>query len=239
MAGDHELSSLELLPPIVDPRHIWCLAINYAEHIKEVNAIGIQRDRPQKPALFMRYADTLVGHGRPILCPLVSDNLDYEGELAVVIGRSGRNIAESDAMGHVAGYSCFNDASIRDWQFHTRQIAPGKNFFATGAFGPWLVTKDEIADPHNLSISTKLNGAQLQVGSTGEMLFDIPAFISYVSAMLPLYSGDVLCTGTPSGVGFSRRPPVFMKPGDEVVVEVQGIGTLTNPVALAKADDGI
>lgn len=231
--ADFQLEQVRLLPPILDPAHVWCLAINYMDHIHEVRSIGIHRDPPKKPALFMRYADTLIGAGGPILKPTVSDNLDYEVELAVIIGRGGRNITEAEAMSHVAGYTIFNDASIRDWQFHAGQIASGKNFADTGPLGPWIVTPDEIADPHNLALSCKVNGQVLQEGNTRDMLFKIPAFIAYVSAILPLQPGDVLATGTPAGVGFSRNPPVFMKPGDVCECEVEGIGKLINPIAAA------
>lgn len=235
-AADHKLSEVKVLPVIGDPAHIWCLAINYEDHIAEIKAVGIQRDRPKFPALFMRYADTLIADGDPIVVPSVSSDLDWEGELAVVIGRGGRYISEESAMSHVAGYACFNDASIRDWQFHTRQIAPGKNFTASGALGPWMVTADEIPDPHNLSVKTWLNGNLMQDGRTSDMIFGIPAFIAYVSSISPLKPGDILATGTPSGVGFSRKPPIYMKPGDRCVIEVEGVGRLENPVtAEAKA----
>jgi 2-keto-4-pentenoate hydratase/2-oxohepta-3-ene-1,7-dioic acid hydratase in catechol pathway len=232
-AANLKLADVTLLPVIPDPRHIWCLAINYEDHIAEIKTAGIQRDRPAHPAVFMRYADSLVAHGRPMLLPRVSDAFDWEGELAVIIGRGGRHIEASRAMQHVAGYSIFNDGSIRDWQFHTRQIAPGKNFYHTGALGPWMVTADAVADPHALGITTRLNGTVMQHGSTADMIFKIPEFIAYVSAILPLEPGDVLATGTPSGVGFSRKPPLYMKAGDTCSVEIEGLGTLTNPIVAA------
>jgi 2-keto-4-pentenoate hydratase/2-oxohepta-3-ene-1,7-dioic acid hydratase in catechol pathway len=228
--ADLKLSEVSLLPVIPDPRHIWCLAINYEDHIAEIKTAGIQRDRPVHPALFMRYADSLVGHGQPMLLPTVSNAFDWEGELAVIIGRGGRHIQASQAMQHVAGYTIFNDGSIRDWQFHTRQIAPGKNFFRTGALGPWMVTHATIADPHAMTITTRLNGAVMQHGSTADMIFRIPEFIAYASTVLPLEPGDVLATGTPSGVGFSRKPPIYMKAGDTCTVEIEGIGALSNPI---------
>lgn len=228
--ADFKLQDVQLLPVIPDPAHVWCLAINYEDHIAEIKAVGIQRDRPAHPALFMRYADTLIAHADPMLLPKVSSALDWEGELAVIIGKGGRYISEADAMNHVAGYSCFNDGSIRDWQFHTRQIAPGKNFLASGALGPWMVTRDAIPDPHNLAVTTRVNGEVMQKGTTADMIFGIPAFIAYVSSVLPLRPGDVLATGTPSGVGFSRKPPVYMKAGDTCDVEIEGIGLLTNPI---------
>jgi 2-keto-4-pentenoate hydratase/2-oxohepta-3-ene-1,7-dioic acid hydratase in catechol pathway len=229
-AADHQLKSVTLLPVIPDPAHIWCLAINYNDHINEIKTVGIQREKPAHPAVFMRYPDSLVGANQPILMPSVSNALDWEAELAVIIGKPGRYIKESEAMSHVAGYTCFNDGSIRDWQFHTRQIAPGKNFFGTGALGPWMVTADEIANPHKLAVKSRVNGEVMQDGNTSDMIFDIPAFIAYVSSLLPLQPGDVLATGTPAGVGFARRPQIYMKVGDRCEVEIEGIGTLANPI---------
>ena len=229
-AADYRLQDIKFLPVIADPAHVWCLAINYQDHIEEIQAVGIQRDAPKYPAVFMRYADTLVGHGEPLLKPRASQDFDYEAELAVVIGKAGGHIPESEAMDYVAGYSAFNDASVRDWQFHTRQIAPGKNFRGSGSFGPWLVTPDEMPDPNNLQIAARLNGETLQNGSTRHMIHKIPAFIAYVSTLLDLQPGDVLATCTPSGVGFSRKPPIFMKDGDVCDVEVEGVGVLSNPV---------
>lgn len=229
-AADHDLKDVEFLPVITDPAHIWCLAINYQDHIDEIKEIGIQRDVPKYPAVFMRYTDTLVGHGQPLVKSPASDDFDYEAELAVIIGKGGRNISEADAMDHVAGYSAFNDGSMRDWQFHTRQIAPGKNFRDSASLGPWLVTRDEIPDPDSLAIQCRLNGETLQSSSTKYMIHKIPAFIAYISTVLDLKPGDILATGTPSGVGFSRRPPIFMKAGDVCEVEVEGIGILSNPI---------
>ena len=229
-AADHRLQDVKFLPVIPDPAHIWCLAINYQDHIDEIQNIGIQRDVPKYPAVFMRYADTLVGHGEPLLKPRASEDFDYEAELAVVIGKAGAHIPESEAMDYVAGYSAFNDGSVRDWQFHTRQIAPGKNFRGTGSLGPWLVTPDEIPDPNDLKIAARLNGETLQDSSTRHMIHKIPAFIAYASTVLDLEPGDILATGTPSGVGFSRKPPIFMKSGDVCEVEIEGVGVLSNPV---------
>ncbi|TAL02477.1 MAG: FAA hydrolase family protein, partial [Rhodospirillaceae bacterium] len=178
---DYPLGEIEFLPVIPDPAHVWCLAINYNEHIEEIRTHGIQRETPKKPALFMRYPDTMVGHKQPLLKPKVSDDFDYEGELAVIIGKGGRHIDEARALDHVAGYSIFQDASVRDWQFHTRQIAPGKNFRASAALGPWLVTPEEISDPHNLRVQTRVNGSILQDGNSKDMIHRIPAFISYAS----------------------------------------------------------
>jgi 2-keto-4-pentenoate hydratase/2-oxohepta-3-ene-1,7-dioic acid hydratase in catechol pathway len=181
--------------------------------------------------VFVRFADTLVAHGAPLLRPGVSDQLDYEAELAVIIGKAGRHIPEGEALAHVAGYSCFNDASVREWQFHTTQITPGKNFAGTGGFGPFLVTADDIPDPHALKIRLLLNGAAMQSGNTSDLIFNIPKIIAYLSTFLALRPGDVIATGTPVGVGFSRKPPVFMRAGDVCEVAVEGVGVLCNPVA--------
>jgi 2-keto-4-pentenoate hydratase/2-oxohepta-3-ene-1,7-dioic acid hydratase in catechol pathway len=230
LPADYALDGLKLLPVIPDPKHIYCVALNYTEHFQEVST-GVKREAPDYPAVFLRAADSLTAHRQPIIRPRVSTQLDYEGELAVIIGTRGRHISPADALDHVAGYSCFNDASVRDWQKHTKQATPGKNFFATGALGPWLVTKDEIENPHDLAIRTRLNGTVMQDSRTSAMLFDIPTFIAYVSAILPLEPGDVLATGTPSGVGYSRKPPVFLTPGDVIEVEIERVGTLVNTVA--------
>jgi 2-keto-4-pentenoate hydratase/2-oxohepta-3-ene-1,7-dioic acid hydratase in catechol pathway len=228
--ADFELDAVKLLPVIPNPKHIYCVALNYHDHFREVST-GVKREPPAYPAVFLRAADSLTGHRQPIIRPKVSKQLDYEGELAVIIGKRGRHIAPADAVDYVAGYSCFNDASVRDWQKHTKQATPGKNFFSTGALGPWLVTRDEIADPHDLAIVTRLNGAVMQDSRTNAMLYDIPTFMAYVSAILPLEPGDVLATGTPSGVGYTRQPPVFLAPGDIVEVEIERVGTLVNTIA--------
>lgn len=229
-AADYRLEDISFLPVIVDPAHVWCLAINYQDHIDEIKEIGIQRDVPKEPALFMRYADTLVGHGQPLVKPYESDDFDWEAELAVIIGKGGGRISEEKAMDHVAGYSALNDASVRDWQFHTRQIAPGKNFRATASLGPWMVTADAFPDPNNVAVKARLNGETLQDSSSKYMIHKIPKMIAYISTILDLQPGDIIATGTPSGVGFSRRPPIFMKPGDVIDVEVGGIGVLSNPI---------
>ena len=230
--ADHALKDITFLPVVPDPAHIWCMAINYQDHIDEIKAIGINRDVPKEPALFMRYPDSLVGHLEPILKPRESNELDWEAELAVIIGKGGSRISEENAMDHVAGYTAFNDGSVRDWQFHTRQIAPGKNFRATGSLGPWMVTTDVFGDPGDVPVKTRLNGETLQDSSTRYFIHDIPKMIAYVSTILDLEPGDVIATGTPSGVGFSRKPPIFMKEGDLVEVEIGGVGVLTNPIKL-------
>ena len=161
----------------------------------------------------------------------MSESLDWEGELAVIIGEAGRNIAEADAWNHVAGYSCYNDASVREWQFHAKQIASGKNFENTGAFGPWMVTADEIEPGRKLKLETRLNGDVVQSSDTDNMIFSIPQLINYASTIFTLVPGDVIVTGTPAGVGWSKKPPRFMKPGDVVEVEIEAIGLLRNPIA--------
>ena len=229
-APDHQLADIEYLPVIPVPAHLWCLALNYVEHHAEVESAGRVQELPKKPALFLRAADSMTGHQQALVAPNASEQFDYEGELAVIIGKGGRHISEADAMDHVAGYSVFNDGSIRDWQFHTKQITPGKNFWRTAALGPDLVTRDEVSDPNNLAIKTTLNGQVVQDGNSRDMLFKIPAFIAYASTVAPLVPGDVLATGTPSGVGFSRKPPLWMKAGDRCEIEIEGVGRLSNPV---------
>lgn len=217
------LADVTLLPPIADPGKIICIGLNYRAHVAEAG-----RALPEQPSLFVRFTDTLVAQGAPLLCPKVSDNFDFEGELAVVIGKGGRHIGEDQAMEHVAGYACFNDGSVRDWQKHS--VSAGKNFPQTAGFGPWLVTRDEIPDPAALTLTTRLNGEVVQHAGTDMLIFPIPRLIAYVSAFTALSPGDVIATGTPEGVGLGRTPPLWMKPGDVVEVEISGIGTLRNPV---------
>ena len=224
------LAEIQFLPVIPRPEKIALLVRNYLDHHQEVLAAGMNRDLSAFPPLFLRYASSQIGHQRPIIRPIVSEQLDWEGELAVVIGKAGRHIPEQTALSHVAGYSVYNDASIREYQFHAKQIAAGKNFDGTGAFGPWLVTTDELADATNLNIQTRLNGQVVQLSNTQQMIFKIPTFINYVSQIFELQPGDVLVTGTPAGVGWSRKPPLFMKKGDVVEVEIEKIGVLRNPI---------
>ncbi|MGE0628732.1 MAG: fumarylacetoacetate hydrolase family protein [Hyphomicrobiaceae bacterium] len=231
---DYAFDEVTLLPVIPDPAHCWCVGTNYADHLREVQDAGINRPAPTHPPLFIRYPATFVPHGAPLLVPVVSDRLDFEAELAVIIGKGGRYVEETEAMSHVAGYACFNDGSIRDWQFHSTQVTCGKNFVGTGGFGPWLVTADEIENPHDLPISLTINGTTYQDGTTRDLIFAVPRIVSYVSAMLPLEPGDVIATGTPAGVGFSRKPPVFLRPGDVCEVTIGNIGTLHNTVAAAR-----
>lgn len=229
-AADHGLDDVTYLPVIPDPAHVFCIGVNYADHLQEAIDAGLPRSRGEYPPLFLRFADTLVGHRQALLRSPKVTQLDYECELAVIIGTPGRYISEANALSHVAGYSCFNEASARDWQFHTTQIIPGKNFFGTGGFGPWMVTADEIPDPQALTIATRLNGETLQDAHTKDMIFNVAEIIAYVSNLVELKPGDVIASGTPAGVGFSRDPQIFMQPGDTCEIEIENIGTLVNPI---------
>jgi len=220
------LAEIEFLPVIPVPGKIFCVGHNYEAH-----RIETQRDPTQHPLLFMRVAESQTAHRQPILMPAESTQLDYEGEIAVVIGKAGRRIREADAWEHVAGYSAYNDGSVRDWQKHTLQFTAGKNFSGTGSFGPWMVTRGEIADGEELTLETRLNGQVMQHTTTASMIFSIPVLIEYISAFTSLQPGDVIVTGTPGGVGVKRTPPVWMKPGDQVEVEVSKVGVLVNTIA--------
>ena len=224
------LAGLDYLPPIPRPEKIVCAVRNYMDHHQEVIAAGMHRELSEEPPIFLRVWRSQVAHGKPIVRPHVSESLDWEAELAVIIGKEGRCIPEAQAYEHVAGYSAYNDGSIREWQFHAKQIASGKNFESTGGFGPWMVTADEIEPGRQLKIETRINGEVLQSGHTGHMIFSIPKLIAYASTIFTLVPGDVIITGTPAGVGWSRKPPRFMKPGDVCEVEIEGIGTLVNPI---------
>ena len=220
---DAGFDQIEFLPVITDPGKILCVGLNYKAHIEETG-----RGDSDYPVLFSRFTDTQVGHGQAMVRPKVSTAFDYEGELAVIIGQGGRHIAEADALRHVAGYACYNDGSVRDWQRHTHQFLPGKNFPGTGGFGPWMVTTDEIPDPASMTLVTRLNGEEMQRSGTGLLIFTVPFLIHYISSFTELHPGDVIATGTPGGVGIKRQPPVFMKEGDTIEVEIDKIGTLTN-----------
>ncbi|MDH2050251.1 fumarylacetoacetate hydrolase family protein [Achromobacter marplatensis] len=220
------LAGLRLLPPVPAPRKILCVGLNYGRHVAEAG-----RELPAHPSMFARFADSFVGHEAPVWKPRLSDKFDYEGELAVVIGRAGRHIAARDALSHVAGYTCMAENSVRDFQKHNAQVTPGKNFERSGAIGPWLVTADEVGDPARLQVITRLNGTVMQQGDVSDLIFPIPELIAYISAFTPLSPGDVIATGTPEGVGSSRKPPRFLAVGDTLEVEIPGIGTLVNTVA--------
>jgi 2-keto-4-pentenoate hydratase/2-oxohepta-3-ene-1,7-dioic acid hydratase in catechol pathway len=224
------LGDVTLLPVIPRPEKIVCSVRNYMDHHQEALAAGLNRELADYPPIFLRVWRSQVAHEAPIVRPHASDSLDWEGELAVIIGRGGRDIPVELAWEHVAGYSCYNDASVRDFQFHAKQIAAGKNFVGTGPFGPWMVTADEIEDPENLKLELRINGKTEQSSSTRHLIFKIPTIVSYCSTIFDLVPGDVLVTGTPAGVGWSRKPPRFLKPGDVVEVEIERIGVLRNPV---------
>jgi len=226
---DHALRDVALLPPITDPEKIICLGNNYRAHVLEAGG-----RIPEHPSIFIRLASSMVGHEAPLIVPKISGELDYEVELAVVIGRGGRHIPKARALEHAAGYTCFHDASVRDIQLK-HSLDAGKNFVGTGPCGPWLVTRDEIPDPGRLFLKTRLNGVELQNGNSNDLIFDVPTLISYLSAITPLAPGDIISTGTPQGVGFTRKPPIWMKPGDVVEIEVERIGVLRNPI-VAEAD---
>jgi 2-keto-4-pentenoate hydratase/2-oxohepta-3-ene-1,7-dioic acid hydratase in catechol pathway len=227
MAPDFPLAETTFAPVIPDAAaKILCVGINYLPHIREMG-----RERPDKPVLFTRFQDSLVGHGQPLRKPVESEQFDFEGELAVIIGKRTRRVSRARALDHVAGYACFNDGSIRDYQRHSAQFTPGKNFHASGSFGPWLVTADEVQDPTKLLLTTRLNGEIVQHESVGELCFTVPELIEYCSVWTQLEPGDVIVTGTPGGVGAGRKPPLWMKPGDTVEVEITGLGTLRNSVA--------
>jgi len=221
----YELTDIEFEPVIPNPGKILCVGINYHAH-------KIETGNPdyKYPMFFPRYADCLVGHQQAMLKPRETQRLDFEGEMAVIIGKSGRRIKREDALSHVAGYACFNDASVRDWQRHTTQFMPGKNFVGTGGFGPWMVTSDEIPDPSVLELTTRLNEEVVQNTTTDLMINPIPVLIEYISTVFPLRPGDVIVSGTPGGVGDKREPPLYMHAGDVVEVEISGIGTLRNTI---------
>jgi 2-keto-4-pentenoate hydratase/2-oxohepta-3-ene-1,7-dioic acid hydratase in catechol pathway len=219
-------ATVRFQPLIRQPQAVWCAALNYQTHVKEGNW-----EQPSRPPLFLRVAESLCGHEQPLVRPAVSDRLDYEGELAVIIGTRARHVPVADAHTVIAGYSCFNDGSVRDWQRHTAQITSGKNFWRTGPFGPWLTTTDEVPDIQSAQLTTRLNGKTMQQAKIGEMLFGIPELVNYISTMCELLPGDVIVTGTPGGVGARQDPPVFMHDGDVIEVEVDGVGLLCNTVA--------
>jgi acylpyruvate hydrolase len=221
-----DLNAVRILPPVPKPPKIICVGLNYDDHLEES---GLKK--PVYPEIFARFATSLIAHREPIRQPPESSTLDYEAELAVVIGRGGRRISRDRALDHVAGYSLFNDATIRDFQLRTPQWTMGKNFDGTGAFGPWLVTPDALPPgARGLRIQGRLNGRVMQDTSTDRLIFNVPTLIELISVAISLEPGDVIITGTPGGVGAARKPPVFMQPGDVFEVEIDGIGVLSNPV---------
>jgi len=225
-APDHALDELRLLPVIPNPDKIICVGLNYEEHRVEAG-----REKTENPTLFARFAGSQVGAGAPMLRPRESLQFDYEAEIAVIIGKPGRRITSAAAWEHIAGYSCYNDGSVRDWQRHTSQWTAGKNFPATGAFGPWMVTADEIPANSLMTLTARLNGRELQRATTEHMIFKIPALIQYISSFTELLPGDVIVSGTPGGVGSRRDPPLWMQPGDVVEIEIDRVGVLRNTIA--------
>ena len=219
-----DLGQVDLLPAIPQPGKIICFGLNYRDHAKEAGV-----PIPEQPQIFSRFTDTLVAHGKPMIRPRNSTSFDFEGELAIVIGATARHVQPQDALSHVFGYTCFNDGSLRDFQ--KQSLTAGKNFPSTGALGPWVVTADEVGDPADLMLSTTVNGERVQHKSTGNMIFSVPQMIAYASSWTMLSPGDIICTGTPEGVGFARKPPLWLKPGDTVEVTISKIGTLSNTVA--------
>ena len=222
----HALDAVAFEPVIPHPGKILCVGSNYLTHMKEMGRVV-----PEYPWLFVRFADSQVGHGQPMIRPAASDKYDFEGELAVIIGREARHVSKEDALDYVAGYSCFNDGTLRDFQEHGSQFTPGKNFYHSGSFGPWLVTVDEIPDPTRLTLETRLNGQTMQTALISALRFGIGELIEYCSTFSCLRPGDVISTGTTGGVGFARKPPVWMQPGDVIEVEISGIGALCNAIA--------
>lgn len=221
-----DVARVKLLPPLSHPEKIICIGLNYTDHSAES---GFKQ--PDYPTIFGRFNSSLIADGAPILRPSFSDQLDYEGELVAVIGKTARNVSEADALDHVAGYSIFNDASIRDYQFKSPQWTPGKNFDDTGAFGPHFVTADDLPPGcEGLMLHTRLNGAVVQEASISDMVFSVAKLVTILSDFMTLRPGDVIVTGTPSGVGLARKPPLWMKDGDVCEVEIEGIGVLSNPI---------
>ncbi len=216
---DFGMEDVEMLPVIPDPQKILCIGLNYSTHVGEMG-----RALPEVPSVFARLNDTLLPHNGALVRPSASTHFDFEGELAIVIGESCRQVSRGRALSVVAGYTCFLDGSVRDFQKHS--VTAGKNFPATAPLGPWMVTADVIADPQRLQLTTRLNGEVVQNDTTEHMIFDVATIIEYVSTFTPLNPGDIIATGTPDGVGAGRKPPLWMKAGDKVEVEISGIGTL-------------
>lgn len=224
--ADLPVDDVTLAPPIVNPGKVFCVGVNYRKHVLEMG-----RDLPTHPWVFTRSADSFVGHGNAMIRPAVSEQFDFEGELALVIGKTAHRVDANSALDHVGGYCCLNDGSIRDFQRHTAQFTPGKNFWRSGAMGPWLVTTDEVGDPAELELETRLNGEVMQSAPTSDLIFDIPRLIEYCSTFARLEPGDVIATGTPGGVGAARKPPVWLRAGDTIEISISRVGTLVNTVA--------
>lgn len=224
-ASGTPLTEITYLPPIPQPDKILCAGVNYKAHMEETG-----REATANPTIFVRFGNAQIGHEAPMIKPPESERLDFEGEIALIIGKAGRRISSSDAMSHVAGFSCYNDGSVRDFQRHTTQFTPGKNFVGTGGFGPWMITPDEAGDLAEMEVTTRLNGEVMQNAKAALLIFGFDELIAYCSTFTELVPGDVIVTGTPGGVGAARNPPVFMVDGDVIEVEVKPIGTLRNKV---------
>lgn len=220
-----DASAATLLPVIPNPSKILCVGLNYKSHVAET-----KRSDSEYPSIFTRFADSLSAHNAPLPRPVTTTRFDFEGELAIIIGKGGRNIKQADAFDHIAGYACFNDGTARDWQRHTHQWIPGKNFPLTGPLGPFMATKQEIPDVNRLTLESRLNGEVMQHASLADLIFTLPVIIEYISGFTPLSAGDIIATGTPGGVGDRREPPVYMKAGDVIEIEITGLGTLRNRV---------
>ena len=219
------LASIRFLPTIPNSDKVICVGVNYRPHVEEMG-----REIPEHPVLFVRFAGSQVGHREPLLKPSASEQFDFEGEFAIVIGRRARHVSRDEAWSFVAGVTCFMDGSVRDWQRHTMQFTAGKNFLRSGSMGPWLVTPDELPDPEDIRLETRVNGSVMQRGRLADLIFPVPELIEYCSTFTELLPGDVIATGTPGGVGAARKPPVWLGEGDTVEVDIVGIGTLANPV---------
>jgi 2-keto-4-pentenoate hydratase/2-oxohepta-3-ene-1,7-dioic acid hydratase in catechol pathway len=222
-AARHALDAVTFLPPIGNPDKIICVGLNYLSHILEGG-----REVPTRPTIFTRWANTQIGHMQALIRPTSSATLDFEGELAVIIGKTCRHVARADAQAVIAGYSCYNDGSVREWQRHTSQFTPGKNFPGTGGFGPWIITPDAVPDIAHATLSTRVNGVEMQHATLDDLVFDVAALVEYCSGFTVLEPGDVIITGTTGGVGAYRTPPLWLTPGDVVEVEISGIGVLRN-----------
>jgi len=222
-----DLSDVTLLPPVPLARRILCVGTNYADHIAESDRVS---EAPPHPVIFTRFPSSLVGHGEHLERSRASTSYDYEGELAIIIGQSTRYATRENALGAIAGYACFMDGTMRDFQRHTSQFVPGKSFDRSGACGPWMVTADEIDDPYALTLTTRVDGEIVQQASTSLLIHDLEAIVSYCSTFTTLEPGDIIATGTPGGVGYVKEPPLWLEPGREVSVDVTGVGTLVNTV---------
>ena len=219
------IDDVTMLPTIPNPDKVICVGLNYVTHIEETG-----KKAPAYPILFTRFPASQVGHNEALVRPKVSSDFDYEGELAVIIGEACRHVSKEDAMSKVAGYACFNDGSIRDYQWHTTQFGPGKWFDKSGSVGPWMVTADEAGNPEDMHLQTRLNGKIMQDTSVNDLLFDVPALIEYISTIVELLPGDIIATGTTGGVAAFHTPPAWMKDGDTIEVEISGIGILSNNI---------